>query len=375
MRVLLRGLLLAAVSVVPLCGAVAADSVDRSWTPTGNVEVADRFESAQPSGIARLPDGRVILSFPTSAARHSGPVLAVWTPGHLIPFPSAAAQRTLISPLGMTVDSRGHLWVLDEGVRAGGHGKAKPALIETDPSANRIVRRYPLGIPPLRPDSHVNDLRVDLTHGAEGTAFITDSSQTVHPALIVVDLATGRGRRLLSDTVSVMPVKGLVMETDGRLGRYDPPKPEVGLAGADGVTLSADSSRLYWSPMASRRLYSAPTAVLADPAVTEAQAEAAVRDEGEVSIADGMLTAPDGSLYLTDAERHAVIRRTPEGALSVVAQDPRLIAPDSMAVDGDSLLLTVGQWSRLPVFHDGKDMEERPWILVRITPRATPAAP
>ena len=83
---------------------------------------------------------------------------------------------------------------------------------------------------------------------------------------------------------------------------------------------------------------------------------------------DGMATAPDGSLYLTDIERHAVVRRAPDGELSIVAQDPRLIAPDSIALDGDSLLLTVGQWSRLPVFNAGKDKQERPYLLMRIAP-------
>ncbi|NHN84885.1 gluconolactonase [Acetobacter musti] len=353
--------------------ARADDSVDHGWTPTGNVTVVARFPQVQASGIARLPDGRIVLSLPVSAQRHGGPVLAVWTGSGLVPFPSAGAQGRMISPLGMTVDGNGQLWLLDEGARAGSKARQKPALLHIDPKANRIVRRYALGEPALLPDSHVNDVRVDLTHGEAGTAYISDTSQTTHPALVVVDLASGRARRILAETVSVSPVPGLVMEADGRLGRYDPEHPTVAQGGVDGVALSADSSRLYWSPLSSRRLYSAPTAVLSDPAASEAAIEAAVKDEGEVGIMDGMATAPDGSLYLTDIERHAVVRRAQDGALSVVAQDPRLIAPDSLAFDGDSLLLTVGQWSRLPVFHDGRDMQERPYVMVRIAP-LTPAA-
>jgi hypothetical protein len=53
--------------------------------------------------------------------------------------------------------------------------------------------------PVLQPDSHMNDLRVDLTHGAQGTAYVADSSFGTTPALIVVDLATlkARWRRLV----------------------------------------------------------------------------------------------------------------------------------------------------------------------------------
>ncbi|KFL88090.1 hypothetical protein AmDm5_2092 [Acetobacter malorum] len=368
---MLMGLLCASVSGT----ALAEDTTVHNWTTSGNVTVADRFPDVQASGIARLPDGRIVLSLPTSAQRHKGPVLATWTQGQLTPFPSKAAQSKVISPLGMTVDANGQLWLLDEGVRAGSKAKAKPALLHIDPKTNKIIRRYAFGAPAVRPDSHVNDVRVDLIHGSAGTAFVSDTSQTTHPALLVVDLASGKVRRILEETVSVSPVPGFVMEADGRLGRYDAEHPTVPQGGVDGVALSADSSCLYWSPLSSRRLYSAPTAVLADPNATEAMLEAAVKDEGEVGIMDGMITAPDGSLYVTDIERHAVVRRAPDGSLSLVAQDARLIAPDSMAFDGNTLLLTVGQWARLPDFHNGKDMQERPYILVRITPPALPAQP
>ncbi|WP_244463365.1 major royal jelly family protein [Acetobacter orleanensis] len=346
--------------------ALAEDSTVHNWTTSGNVTVADRFPDVQASGIARLPDGRIVLSLPTSAQRHKGPVLVTWNPGKLTPFPDKAAQSEMISPLGMTVDANGQLWLLDEGVRAGSKAKAKPALLHIDPRTNKIVRRYAFSAPAVRPDSHVNDVRVDLTHGSAGTAFVSDTSQTTHPALLVVDLASGQVRRILEETVSVSPVPGFVMEADGRLGRYDATHPTVPQGGVDGVALSADSTRLYWSPLSSRRLYSAPTSVLADPNASEATLEAAVKDEGEVGIMDGMITGPDGSLYVTDIERHAVVRRAPDGALSLVAQDARLIAPDSMTFDGKSILLTVGQWARLPDFHNGKDKQERPYILVRI---------
>lgn len=375
---MLRLSLKSALAAVLLASAAApvwaADSVDHGSVGTGNVTVVDRFMKAQASGIAHLPDGRVVLSFPTSAQRHPGPVLAVWQAGSLTPYPNAHAQHTLISPLGMTVDSRGQLWLLDEGVKAGSKAKAKPALLQIDPGTNTIVKRYPFVAPAVLPASHVNDVRIDLTHGSAGTAFVSDTSQTTHPALIVVDLASGKMRRILAETVSVSAVPGLVLQADGKLGRDTDANPIVAQGGVDGVALSQDSTRLYWSPLSSRRLYSAPTAVLADPTVSEATLEAAVKDEGEVGIMDGMATAPDGSLLLTDIERHAIVRRAVDGSLSIVAQDARLIAPDSIAQDGNSLLLTVGQWSRLPVFNAGQDKQELPYILVRIAlPDAVPA--
>ncbi|NHN87082.1 SMP-30/gluconolactonase/LRE family protein [Acetobacter conturbans] len=365
----LSGLLLAGTTPIH-----ASDSVDHGAAPSGNITVVARFSSAQPSGIARLPDGRIVLSFPTSAQTHPGPVLAIWHGGTtLTPFPDAPSQKLMKSPLGMTVDAAGHLWVIDEGATAGQTEPQTPAILLIDPASNRILRRFTFAAPAVRPDSHLNDIRVDLTHGRAGTAFISDTSQTTHPALIALDIASGEARRLLADDPTVSAAPGHVTEFDGKLFRYNPDHAAMPQGGVNGIGLSRDSSRLYWSPFSSRRLYSAPTTTLADPAATDATIRKAIHDEGEVGVVDGIFTGPDDSLYMADEERHGITRRAPDGTLTLVAHDPRLIAPDSIAPASpatdrlDSLFLTVGQWSRLPAFHDGKDMQERPYILVRIS--------
>ncbi|WP_173572906.1 L-dopachrome tautomerase-related protein [Acetobacter sicerae] len=382
-RSLRGGLLLESSRTVAACAllgllaaplaAHAADSVEQSFVPSGNVHVLARFHDAQPSGIVHLVDGRFVLSFPTSAQTHPGPVLAVWKGGsELQPFPDAAAQKELKSPLGMTVDALGRVWVIDEGVVAGQTEPQTPAIILIDPRTNSIIRRFALTSPVVLPDSHINDIRVDLTHGKSGTAFISDTSQTTHPALIVLDIASGQARRILAEDRSVSAAAGHVMEVDGKLFRYNPDHPQMPQGGVNGIGLSVDSSRLFWSPFSSRCLYSAPTAVLSDPVISEAGLSQAVRDEGEVGVVDGIFTAPDGSLYMADEERHGVIRRSPDGTLSLVAHDPRLISPDSLASGEASnqpvnrLIMTVGQWARLPVFHDGHDMQQRPYLIVRI---------
>ena len=347
-------------------GAYAADSVDHGAAPSGNITVVARFADMQPSGIATLPDGRIVLSFPRSAADHKGPRLGVLRDGKAVPFPDAAAQAHFVSPLGMTVDATGRLWIVDEGTVAGQKQPPAPTLIGLDGRTGQIVATIPLGSGATRAASHVNDVRVDMTHGPQGTAYVSDTSLMDHPAIIVIDLATGYARRVLENAPSTRAETGFAMELDGHMIRYDMAHPAMGQGGIDGVALSADSRTLYWQPLSSRRLYSAPTAMLADPAVSATQLEHAVRDEGEDSVVDGMATGPDNSLYLTDIERHAVLRRAANGDLSVIAHDPRLIAPDGLTIKDNALWLTVGQWGRLPVFHDGHDMQERPWLVVRI---------
>ncbi|GBQ11534.1 SMP-30/gluconolactonase/LRE family protein [Swaminathania salitolerans] len=350
------------------------DSVDAGYAPSGNVEVIGRFWQAQPSGIARLPDGRLVLGFPRSLRDHDGPRLALFCKGALTPYPDRESQSRFVSPLGMTVDAHGQLWVLDEGILAGkGTIPGAARLFHIDPGAGRIVEEIRLSAPAIRSDSHPNDLRIDLTHGERGTAFITDSSLTVHPALIVVDIATGTQRRILADTGPVMPRYGFLAVLDGQASRYDPDHPTMAQAGANGIGLSADQQTLFWQPLTGRTLYSAPTATLADPRATETEIEFSVKDEGEAGMGDGMATAPDGRLFLTDIERHAIFQRMPDGRISVVAHDPRMIAPDGLAYGDDHLYATIGQWSRQPAFHDGEDRQRLPYLLVRIAlPRISP---
>lgn len=342
------------------------DSVDHAFAPSGNVTVVARFQEAQPSGLAALPDGRLILSFPRSAADHSGPRLGAWKAGVLTPYPDAASQNRFVSPLGMTIDNRDRLWLLNEGFVAGQKTPARPHLYAIDPSSDRIIEDILLVAPAALSDTHVNDIRIDLTHGAAGTAYISDTSFKNHPGIIVVDLATSQARRVLTGVLEVSPDPGFAMMVDGELHHFDATHPKMAQGGIDGIVLSADAKHLYWTPLSSLRLYSLPTALLADPSVSAAQLHAAIRDEGEIGVADGMAAGPDGSLFLTDIERHAIERRWPDGHLTTVAHDPRLIAPDSIGFTPGGLFVTVGQWSRMPGFHQGRDLEERPWLLVHV---------
>lgn len=356
---------LAGLAAVSPAAQEAPVSTDHGARPSGNVTVIARFADAQPSGIAVLPDGALALSFPRSALDHRGPRLGHWSQGKLTPYPDAASQARFVSPLGMTIDARGRLWVLDEGVVAGSNAVPKPHLFAIDPKSRRIVEDIALVGAPLPDGVAVNDVRVDPTHGKAGTVYISDISAD-HPGIVVVDLAMRRARHVLTGAPQVSATPGFAMMVDGQLLRYDPARPNFAVGAIDGIVLSTDMTRLYWAPLAGRRLYSLPTALLADAAVSDADLRKAIRDEGEVGVMDGMAAGPDGSLYVTDVERHAIQRRWPDGHLSTVARDPRLIAPDSIALTPDAMYVTVGQWSRLPGFNGGRDRVERPWFVVKI---------
>ncbi|WP_200140545.1 MULTISPECIES: L-dopachrome tautomerase-related protein [unclassified Pseudomonas] len=346
---------------------------DQAHSSPANVEIVARLPDLDPSGIAVIGN-RLFLSFPKHDADHDGPVLGEWRDGRLVPFPDAAmassttadpAQR-LVSVHGITTDARGRLWVVDDGKVHGqaiAPGGAK--LVGFDPATGRVVAKV-LITSALLPDSHLNDLRIDLTHGKEGTAYIADSSFDGHPALIVVDLASARQRRVLANDARIKADPGYQTVLEGRVLRQSAKPPAFPGGGVDGVALSADSSTLYFAALSSRRLYSLPTALLADFAQSDSALADAIVDLGEKGAADGMATDSWGRLYTTAADHDAIFRRNLDGNFEQVAQDPRFIWPDGIFADEHYVYVVLGQWTRLPQYHDGVDRRQPPYLVARV---------
>ncbi|MCD9028375.1 major royal jelly family protein [Luteimonas sp. BDR2-5] len=368
------------VATLMASGAVSAQSVapadaaDPAAVPAGSLEVVARFDGPGPSGIAVTPGGRVFVGFPRHADNHRGATLGELVDGRIVPFPDAATSLPstapypdwLVSVHGMTIDAAGRLWAIDDGKRAGIDGIPPGAakVVGFDPDTRAVVASVVLEAALLQ-DSHMNDLRVDLRHGARGTAYITDSSFGDAPALVVVDIASGRQRRVLEGHVSTRPEAGFMAILDGKPMRYDAGHPGFPSGGADAITLSADSATLYYAPLTSRRLYSIPTAVLSDFSTDATTLAAAVRDEGEKGFADGMATDPQGRLYTTNGEHDAILRRWPDGRFDVVVRDPRIVWPDGIHATATHVYVTLGQWDRLPGFNQGRDLRQPPYLLVR----------
>ena len=362
---------LLAAGVALASATTQAETLDRSLVPVGSIQEVAAFQGPGPSGIAVTAQGRTFVGFPRHAIDHAGMTLGELVDGKLVPFPSKDislpsglpdAQR-LVSVHGMTLDSRGRLWVIDDGKRAGKAGIPAGAakVVGIDLNSNRIVTSIELKAA-LRQDSHMNDLRIDLSHGSQGTAYVADSSFGEDPALVVVDLATGKQRRVLAGDRSIVAQKDFVTQLDGVPMRYDGKQTVFPHGGVDGLALTPDNTRLYYSALTSRHLWSLPTAALADFSLDDKQLAAQVKDEGEKVMVDGMDMDTQGRLYMTDAEHHQVLRRWPDGHLDVVLRDPRLVWPDGVFVTADSVYVTLGQWSRL-----GKGFDDRqpPYLLVK----------
>ena len=80
--------------------------------------------------------------------------------------------------------------------------------------------------------------------------------------------------------------------------------------------------------------YTVPTAILRQPASTNAQIAGQIRDLGRVGgNTDGMVTDVKGNLYITDVTRNGIVRYDPEThSMSLIAASEEVRWPDTLAI-------------------------------------------
>jgi len=349
----------------------------------GKLEVVHRFYGHMPIGVTVNSQGRMFVSYPNweddvpfSIAEIKG--------GREVPYPNRAINTrdlskpdtTFIGVQGLLVDARDRLWVLDTGTRNLGPFLDQRAvkLVGIDTHTNEVVKTIHFPADVALKNTYLNDLRIDLRQGTGGVAYITDSGAKSGSGLIVVDLASGKSWRKLTGDETVKPVPGFVPYVEGQALFQRPkggPATHLGF-GADSLAISPDGATLYYAPTASRRLYAVPTAALRDQGLSDAEVKKQVKDLGEKGAADGLAEDTAGNIYITNYEQGALVRRLPTGELQTLARDPRLIWPDTLAIQGSYLYVLNDQLNRQGGYHFGKDQRVKPYTLLRMKLDAKP---
>jgi len=326
-----------------------------------------------PVGITASSDGRLFVSFsraidptvPLSVAELEGGVAKPFPPG-FEQTPGRPSSTRLLSVQSVWVDADDKLWILDSG-RVGNEPVAAgaPQLIAWDLARNSVVHHISFSAAAAGPTSFLNDLRVELDRGRQGTVFITDAAPEGPNAIVVVDVASGQVTRALENHASVKPDPKVLLKAEGRpLVQLRAPNTGKPFAvGADGIALSPDGW-LYYTPLTSRKLYRVPASAL-----VRGDAEAEVEDLGDKGFAcDGLLMDTEGRLYAADFENGAIKRRSRKGKWETISLGGLLSWPDTMTtLPSGRLLVTATQIHRSDRFRP-RDERQRPFhvVLVRL---------
>ncbi len=307
-------------------------------------------------------DGRAFVSFSHPEGGQGVKVGAVQPDGSVAAYPDLTWNRfkvgddprhTFVSANALRFGPDGLLYVVDTGTQGTGTKPVPggPKIVVIDTAANRVVRTIPMdGV--CHPDSFIDDVRF---HGPR--AYVTDAGS---PGLIVLDLASGTGRRVLDgdpSTTAQRPAYAqgkVLLKMDGTPFQFH----------ADQLEVSPDGRWFYYQP-ACGRLSRIETRYLDDPATTDLPEH--VGRFYDTPTTGGTCIDAAGNIYVSDVDHQRVIRLTPDAKASVVIQDPRLIWGDAMWIDkGGDLLIPAAQLNHTAPFAGGIPSVTYPVIVYRL---------
>ena len=198
--------------------------------------------------------------------------------------------------------------------------------------------------------------------------YIADASiigQT--PALIIYDVDSMSGRRVLEGHVSVEP-EDYVMHVEGD------PQVVAGIfairPGVDSIALDAHGEWLYFSAITTNHMYRARTRDLEDAGLlAEALTERVERLPTPKTMSDGIAIDAHDTLYLTDPEHSAVVTLASNGELVTLLKDARFRWPDGFSFGSDGwLYFTCSALQHVIMKSEASMQEHAPFHIYRFRP-------
>ncbi len=359
----------------------------------GKLQTVAQFYGAMPTGVTVSHRGRVFINYPRWGDNVPFTVAEI-KKGRAVAYPdlglndfsrngSRAALSTektarartqrethLVSVQSVVVDAKDRLWILDTGsIAFGPTAPGGPKLVCIDLATDSVEKVIPIPPNVALPTTYLNDVRFDLSRGGEGVAYITDSGAG---GIIVVDLGSGSSFRRLDNHFSVQPEPRFVPFIEGR-GRFQTPPgkfPQYLGIKSDGIAMGADGKRLFYCPLASRRLFSVSTDALFE---SSAAAARSVIEHGDKGMSDGLESDAQGRIYCTQLETNSISRRLPNGLFETLVHDDRLLWPDTLSLAGNGdLYVMANQLHEQKGFNYGQEKRRKPYSLFKIKTDGTP---
>jgi hypothetical protein len=273
-----------------------------------------------PGNLAVSKTGRVFCTYHAEGR----PELKVWEliGGKPVAFPNEQWQsskngETFLGDIfNIRIDSKDRLWTVDHGF----HGIKTPRLLCFDINTKELA--YQVDIPKeiCGVGSYIQDMQID---SACAKIYIADlAAFGKNPAIVVVDVATKKARRLLENHKSVLPGNYQVVNKGRRMapiGLFFHFHPAV-----DPIALDKQNVWLYYGPMSGDAMYRIRVSDLNNESLNAEELGKRVEFYARKSQCDGITMDKAGNIYLTSIE---------DGAINVIGADRKqytLVTHDKM---------------------------------------------
>ncbi len=326
------------------------------------LETVATFDASTPPGnLAIAPDGRLFMS----VHEFYGPelrVVEVLKDGSTKPYPTEAWARApkdngvgLNGVLGLRVDRQGILWMLD-----GQNSERGGRVVGWDTRSESLHKVFYLAKPTTRATSFLNDLAIDNSNNA---IYIADTGDGKNSALIIVDMNTGKTRRVLEGSKYTVP-ENIDMVIDKKVVRLGENPARIGV---NPITVDPTNTWVYFAPMSGQSMYRIETKYLLDESLSNQALEANVERYGSKPISDGTTVDADGNVYITSVTDHSIGVIRPDGSYDVLHQSKKTLPwPDGFAVGVDGYIYTtINELFRSPPLNGGKNDAKGKFKIVR----------
>src|SRR6187402_2503843 len=173
--------------------------------------------------------------------------------------------------------------------------------------------------------------------------------QMLEGPLIVLDLKTGKARRVLEDDTSTT-ARRPVVASGNALRTVDGQEVKIH---ADQMEVSPDGKYLYYQALTGP-MYRVETKYLEDPHISNAELVGKVSHWANTPSTGGTAIDASGTIYLSDIEKRRILSIDPFGQMKVILEDTRLDWPDAMWIDSDGYLwMPVAQLDKIAPFQGG----------------------
>jgi len=239
------------------------------------------------TGVAVSSTGRIFVNFPSWKVPSPFKV-AELVDGKLRAYPDSEFNKKLVCVQSVVIDANQRLYVLDTGNEdfKGMQGK-KACLYVFDLMENKLLGKYEFSAEVASDNCYLNDLRVDEKRQI---AYLTDSGMG---GIVVLDLVSGKNYKALDHSVAATQadLKSLEFKSTGTWSN---------VVHSDGIELSKDKNTLYFTALTGSVLYSIPTQVLRNSAISMQEREQSISKLNDKNVPTDGLWLKGDYLYMAD---------------------------------------------------------------------------